>query len=103
MDGLTVLWTATAKQQRDYIFDYWNNRNNNTKYSKKLNSAIRVRTQMLKSYPEAGKAAEFKETRAVIMGHYSILYKFLRPKIIITGFWDNRRDPEKLLKFLKDA
>lgn len=50
-----------------------------------------------------GKVTHFNETRAISMGHYSILYKINRPKIVITGFWDNRQDPEKLLKFLNDV
>lgn len=68
MDGLTVFWTSTAKRQRDHIFNYWNKRNKNTNYSKKLNLAIRERTVLLKSHPEMGKATDFKETRAVSLG-----------------------------------
>ena len=100
MDELTIFWTQTAKYQRDHIFDYWNKRNKSTSYSKKLNLLIKERTELLKSYPEMGKETDFKETRVVSMGHYSILYKVDRPRIIITSFWDNRQDPEKLLKFL---
>jgi toxin YoeB len=48
-----------------------------------------------------GRETEFAETRTISMGHYSILYKIDRPKIIITGFWDHRDDSKKLLKFLK--
>lgn len=101
MDGLNVFWTSTAKRQRDHIFEYWNKRNKSTNYSKKLNIAIRERTKFLKDHPGMGKATDFKETRAVSIGHYSILYKIVLPKIIITGFWDNRQGPEKILKFLK--
>lgn len=102
MDGLTIFWTQTAKLQRNHIFDYWNNRNKSKNYSKKLNLAIRERIELLKFHPEMGKSSDFGETRATTMGHYSILYKIDRPRIIITGFWDNRQDPKKLLKFLKD-
>lgn len=48
-----------------------------------------------------GKKTIFESTRAIIMGHYSILYKIDANRIIITAFWDNRNDPEKLIKFLK--
>ena len=101
MDGLKIFWTQTAIKQRDHIFDYWNNRNKSKTYSKKLNLAIRKRVELLKSQPEIGKETNFEKTRAIIMGHYSILYKIDKPKIIITGFWDNRQDPKKLLRFLK--
>lgn len=102
MDGLTIFWSQTAKRQRDYIFDYWNKRNKNTNYSKKLNLFIRERTELLKKHPEMGKETDFRETRTISMGHYTVLYKILKPKIIITGFWDNRQDPEKLLEFLRE-
>jgi len=48
-----------------------------------------------------GKQTEFKDTRSTSVAHYSNLYKVDQSRIFITGFWDNRQDPEKLLKFLK--
>lgn len=102
MDGLTLFWTQTAKRQRDYIFEYWNERNKSTRYSKKLNTSIRERTAILKTHPEMGKQTDFKGTRVLSLKHYSILYKIAPKRIIITGFWDNRQDPEELLKFLNE-
>lgn len=101
MDELTIFWTLTAKKQRNQIFNYWNKRNKSKTYSRKLNIAIRKRTSSLKSHPGIGKPTDINEIRAISMGHYSILYKIIQPKVIIMGFWDNRQDPEKLLKFLK--
>ena len=49
-----------------------------------------------------GKMNEFKETRAIFITYYSLLYKIEKNNIIITGFWDNRQDSKKLNKFLKD-
>ncbi|PIZ05436.1 MAG: plasmid stabilization protein [Flavobacteriales bacterium CG_4_10_14_0_8_um_filter_32_5] len=103
MAELTVFWTNTALKQRNYTFGYWNERNKSTTYSKKLNSSIKERINILKTNPELGKKTEFNNTRAISLGHYSILYQKFNSKIIITGFWDNRQDPEKLLKFLNQA
>jgi toxin YoeB len=102
MDGLKISWTKTAKKQRNYTFKYWNKRNKNKSYSQKLNLAIRERTKFLKTNPRLGKETDFEGTRVISMGHYSIFYKIGKTRIIITGFWDNRQDPEKLLKFLRD-
>ena len=101
MDELIVFWTQTAKKQRDHIFDYWNTRNKSKSYSKKLNLAIIEKIQLLKTHPEMGKTTNFGNTRAISMRHYSILYKTDNSRLIITGFWDNRQNPAKLLKFLK--
>ncbi|RZK01682.1 MAG: type II toxin-antitoxin system RelE/ParE family toxin [Flavobacterium sp.] len=100
MAELKIFWTETAIRQRNYIFTYWIERNHSTTYAKKLNEQIKDRTHLLKLNPEIGKKTDFKETRAVSLGHYSILYKFDTSKIIITGFWDNRQEPQKLLVFL---
>jgi plasmid stabilization system protein ParE len=101
MAQLTIHWTETAIRQRNLIFEYWIERNQSTTYVKKLNDKIKERTHLLKQYPELGKETDFKNIRVVSLGHYSILYKESNLKIIITGFWDNRQEPEKLLQLLK--
>lgn len=102
MDGLKIFWTQTAKQQRDHIFEYWNKRNKSTNYSKKLNILIRECIELLKTQPKMGKELELKNIRSISVGHYGILYKVDNPKIIIVGVWDNRQNPERLLKFLRE-
>jgi len=103
MDEVNIFWTKTAVKQRNHIFEYWNNRNFSTAYSVKLNLMIRERLNLLKSNLEMGKMTEFKETRAIFITYYSLLYKIEKNNIIITGFWDNRQDSKKLSKFLKDS
>ncbi|WP_298514452.1 type II toxin-antitoxin system RelE/ParE family toxin [uncultured Kordia sp.] len=102
MDELKIFWTVSAKKQRDYIFEYWNQRNKSNSYSKKLNLAIRERTNLLKNQPEIGKETHFKNARVISLKHYAIIYKITGSKIIIIAFWDNRQDASKLLKFLKE-
>lgn len=70
-------------------------------YAKKLNGKINERIQLLKQNPDLGKKTDFTNTQTISLGHYSILYQRDNLKIIITGFWDNRQEPEKLLQFLK--
>ena len=101
MKLLKLYWTSTAVKQRNYIFKYWNERNKSTFYSKKLNAKIKERVKLLKTYPYLGKKTEFNHTRTISLGHYSIFYKPMDSRIIITGFWDNRQDPNKLIRFLK--
>ena len=100
MATLKLFWTETAIRQRNFIFDYWNERNKSNSYSIKLNTKIKERTTLLKITPEIGKRTEFKNTYTVSLGHYSIFYQFDSSKVIITAFWDNRQNPRKLLKHL---
>lgn len=101
MAALKLFWTETAIRQRNFVFEYWNERNKSFTYSKKLNAKINQRTTILKVSPNIGKPTEYKDTRMVSLGHYSIFYKQEDSKIIIMGFWDNRQEPQKLLRFLK--
>lgn len=101
MAEITIFWTKTAVKQRNKTFSYWNKRNKSTEYSKKLNKSIKERIILLKSNPKLGKQTDFKLTRMISLGHYSILYKVNNNQLFITGFWDNRQDPKKLLTFLK--
>jgi len=36
------------------------------------------------------------------MRNYSILYKVTEDQLIVTAFWDNRQDPDKLIEIIKD-
>lgn len=101
MDELKLFWSITAKRQRDYIFEYWNQRNKSNMYSKKLNLAIKERTKILKKQPYIGKEIQFKTLRLISLKHYSIIYKLKDSAIIIVAFWDNRQDAKKLRDFLK--
>ncbi len=101
MARLKITWTATAIKQRNQVFEYWNNRNKSTVYSKKLNGKIKERVSLLKTNPHLGKVTEYEPTRAISLGHYSILYKIIESDVFVTGFWDNRQDPKKLLAALK--
>jgi len=98
---LKVFWTETAVAQRNCIFEYWNKRNNSNAYSSKLRLTINNSIELLRKYPELGIKTDFGEHRALALQHFSLFYKFDAERIIITAFWDNRQDPEKLLALLR--
>jgi plasmid stabilization system protein ParE len=97
----TVKWTKTASRQLHQILEYWVERNGNGKYSLKLLGLIENSTTGIVENPLICKRSVFPETRVASMGNYSIYYKVLDAKIIITAFWDNRQDLKKLVKLLK--
>lgn len=101
MDELIIIWTSTALKQRNNTFNYWNKRNKNNLYSKKLNIKIKENTKLLKEFPEMGKPTVKINVKAIILEHYSIFYKVKINKIFILAFWDTRQNPELLLQFLK--
>ncbi len=81
---------------------FWNERNKSTAYSEKLIIKINERINLLKNNPQLGKKTDFLNTRIMSLGHYSIIYRKIDNRIVITGFWDNRQNPSKLLAFLKN-
>jgi toxin YoeB len=97
---LKVFWTESAIRQRNFIFEYWIDRNQNYNFVKKLNVQIKNVINLLKKNPELGKQTNYKNTRALIIGNYSILYQKIDNQIIITGLWDNRQNPNQLLTYL---
>jgi hypothetical protein len=62
---------------------------------------IQKKIEFILDKPFASKQTAHTNTRAAAMGNFSIFYKVEEDKIIITAFWDNRQDPDKLLKLLE--
>lgn len=103
MDGLKVSWTQAAINQRTNVFNYWNKRIGNKKYSSKLNRGIRTRLALLQTNPMLGVKTSRKDFRVLYYLNYGIYYKTVNNDLFIVGFWDNRQDPKKLLQVLKSS
>ena len=96
----SVVWTETAIKQRREILKYWTIRNKSTLYAEKLLRLIRDHVNTIMKNPEAGKPTSHLNTREAAMGNFSIYYKTTPQQIIITAFWDNRQDPEKIFNLI---
>lgn len=97
----TIVWTKTADIQFVGILEYWVKRNKSNAYSKKLIKLVTERTNQIAETPFIYKSTDFKDIRIASLGNFSIYYKVNMDSIIITAFWDNRQNPEKLLKILQ--
>jgi plasmid stabilization system protein ParE len=103
MAEIEILWANIAIRQRNKIFEYWNERNGSTLYSKKLNAKIKEGLQNVRSNPKIGKTSILEHFRMISLGHYSIIYKITQNTVYVMAFWDNRQDPKKLLIHLKNS
>lgn len=63
---------------------------------------VSERTEQIAENPLIYKKADFKDTRVASLGNFSVFYKVTNREIIVTAFGDNRQNPEKLLKILRD-
>lgn len=95
-----VKWTRTADLQFAGILEYWVKHNRSVDYSLKLVETVSKTTEQISETPYIHKVTDFPNTRAATLGNFSIIYKVADNEIIITAFWDNRQDPEKLLEIL---
>lgn len=100
MAKASVVWTQTAIKQRREIFKYWTERNGSSSYAEKLLVLIKRRINVIRLHPESYKKTIYPDTRISAMGHFSILYKVVDSRIIVTAFWDNRQEPAKLLELI---
>ncbi|TDW44283.1 ParE-like toxin of type II ParDE toxin-antitoxin system [Flavobacterium sp. 270] len=97
-----IIWTKTAVNQRRKILIYWTKRNKSATYSKKLIIEIAERVQFLVNNPEIYIKTSFIDIRTSTLGHYNIFYKVTESEFIVMAFWDNRQNPKKLFKILKE-
>lgn len=97
-----VRWTETAALQRREILKYWTDRNKSTLYSEKLIKLISEKIKMILQNPISFKLTDFPNTRVSALGHFSIYYQITENELIITAFWDNRQNPNKLLKTIEN-
>jgi plasmid stabilization system protein ParE len=96
-----VVWTETAARQRREILKYWVKRNGTTTYAEKLIKLISEQVKLILTNPKLFKKTDFPDTHVSALGHFSMFYKYTKDSLIITAFWDNRQDPNKLLELLK--
>jgi len=96
-----VVWTITARKQRQNILEYWTERNGNKRYSQKISILVRNRVKFIVKFNYLGKDTDFGDVRVTSAGHFSIFYKIYSDRIIIMSLWDSRQDPDKLVAIIK--
>ena len=96
-----IIWTNTAKQARRNILQFWINHNKSKTYSQKLSVLLKEKINLIRDQNYIGKPTNIKDVRATLISHFTVFYKINPDEIIIVGIWDNRRNPEDLLKNLE--
>ena len=93
-----IIWSPRAKLDLFEILDFYYKRNGTKTYSNKLNSKIRTSVRLLEKHYDIGVQSDVHNIRNLIEGDYSIFYEIKAGTIEIITIWDNRRNPEYLLK-----
>ncbi len=91
-----VRWTLKAINDKLAIYEYWNNRNKSTAYSKKLEKLLNHAANLLCQYPTLGTRTNYNDVRVKVIRDYKLFYKVTSGFIVILTIWDSRQNPETL-------
>jgi plasmid stabilization system protein ParE len=94
MAKFKVEWSIEARLDLIDILEFYYLRNGNANYSRKLNSQINKRINLISKKPSIGLQTDISSVRAIITGNYQIIYEIIETTILIVMVWDCRRDPE---------
>jgi toxin YoeB len=96
-----IIWSIGADNDRIKIFEYWNNRNKSSSFSKKLNTLFNSPVELIANHSSIGKPTELQNVKIKIVKDYLIIYEDTPELIIILTIWDSRRNPEQLKGILE--
>ncbi|MEI6884357.1 MAG: type II toxin-antitoxin system RelE/ParE family toxin [Bacteroidota bacterium] len=90
-----VIWSDKAKQDLLEILDFYNQRNENIKYSSRLFKKILKDISLLSTHSFLGKQTNHENVRVLIILEYLIFYENNPDAIYVISIWDARRKPLK--------
>lgn len=91
-----VIWSQKARNDRRKILEYWEKRNGDKIYSKKLAAQFRKKVKYIVQYSHFGIETDMEDVRVTVCGNYLLFYEIDEKCVKILAVWDNRRDPEDL-------
>ncbi len=91
MDRQAIKWTATAKKSLQDIVSFYNKRNGNNDFSKKITEQIKTAIALLPSNNFMGKAVENSNLRVLILERHHVFYQ-VGNDIEIRLVWDCRQN-----------
>jgi plasmid stabilization system protein ParE len=97
-----IIWSIRADNDRIRIFEYWNNRNESSSFSKRLNTLFNKAVELIANHSSIGKPTEISNVRIKIVKEYLIIYEDSPELLIILSIWDSRRNPEQMNNIIKN-
>jgi len=102
--GIIVLWSDSAIDELQDIYDYYKLKTNK-QIAEKISNAIIDQTILLEDNPYMGKKEEilkdkYKKLRYLIEGNYKIVYLIENEIVTIATVFDCRQNPKKLKETL---
>ena len=94
MARFKIVWTLSAELNLMDILEYYNKRNQSTKFSKKLLNRLQKTVKSLSKNPLLGLTSNIDSVRIIIHKDYQIVYEIKEVCILILVVWDSRQNPD---------
>ncbi|MBK6976082.1 MAG: type II toxin-antitoxin system RelE/ParE family toxin [Cytophagaceae bacterium] len=91
-----IIWTLKAKNELIEIFQYWNERNQSTNFSQKLNELINNQLNSISQFPKSGKKTNLEKVYLKIIHQYHLFYQIKEESIYILTIRHTKRNPKTI-------
>ncbi len=100
MASFKIKWTTRAQISLNLILEFYIDQNGNANYSLALLKEIENGINILIDFPLSGKSIGFFDIRELVFERNSVFYHVLDNEVHILLIWDNRQNPDSLIKLL---
>lgn len=97
----SIVWSVISKSNIEQIKQFYDRRNKNSDYSKKLLRVFKDAAVVIEKQPQIGMNTDLEGIKGFIVLNYIIFYEELSSHILVLMVWDCRRDPLQVRKILK--
>ena len=93
-----VIWAEAAVRDLDKILIYYEERNGNAVFSKRLLHEFKKLTKLIQQNNFLERPVESKDAslRVFVLGNYLMFYEIRKDIIEIKLVWDNRQNPAEI-------
>ncbi len=92
--ALEVFYSPQFADSLEAILNYYDERNANDQYSKKLFKMIHEQIRLLATFPEIGRLTDFPGVRIIYIDRFGIEYQIRNTAILIVDIYSCQTDPE---------
>lgn len=93
--ALAVLFSPEFVDNLESILTYYDERNGNDTYSKKLFKMLHEQIRLLSVFPEIGRITDFPGVRVVSVEKFGVEYQIREDAILVVDIYSCLTDPEK--------
>lgn len=93
-----IIWAEVAVKDLDKILNFYEERNGNAVFSKRLLQEFKKLTKLIQQNNFLGRSVETKDAslRVFVLGNYLMFYEIKKNIIEIKLVWDNRQNPAEI-------